>query len=135
MPGEAEFTYDPTMIMDKGLNQMRFELGDVDVSGAEQTAFISDQEIVAVCKTNKSWKRKKYYLAANVLARLAYEANTSISGLSISYSQRFNHWKELTARLKKEAEQEEMLPTMKTLESADKMSDTPYFYEDMHKNF
>ena len=39
------FTYDGALLADGGLNQMRFELGDVLVEEPDKTALLTDEEI------------------------------------------------------------------------------------------
>ncbi|MBR1805409.1 MAG: hypothetical protein IJ774_03375 [Selenomonadaceae bacterium] len=56
------YSYDPSKIGERGLDRMRFELGDVFVEEPEKSAYLSDDEIVAVLESSASWKRAKLRL-------------------------------------------------------------------------
>lgn len=56
------FSYDPLKIGEHGLDRMRFELGDVFVAEPEKSAYLSDDEILAVLESSATWKRAKLRL-------------------------------------------------------------------------
>lgn len=64
------YSYNPTMINDGGLNQMRFELGDCLVEPEpEKTAYLTNEEIIAAIEGSKSFKRAKFRLVESLLHR------------------------------------------------------------------
>lgn len=93
---EMTYTYDPTKITDGGKDQMRFELQDIAIGGAEETCVLSDQEYEAIIqkatKEGRGWHDAKYRCLVAITMRLAYEVDFSADGLSISLSQRYDRW-------------------------------------------
>lgn len=124
------FTYDDTQLADGGLNQMRFELGDVLVDEPEKTALLTDEEIEAVIAAfPRSWRRAKFELVKSVLYRFAPEVDTRSGPVQWSLSQRYAQWKVLYEELKKEMAVTGALPEMPGAQHR-----PPYFYEGMHDN-
>ena len=97
------YTYDPTKMMDGGKDQMRFELQDIAVGGAEETCVLSDEEYEAILskagQEGWSFRQAKYQCLNAIMMRMAYEVDFSADGLSISLSQRYERWKKLWEEL------------------------------------
>lgn len=127
---EKSYTYDGSMIADAGLNQMRFELGDVLVEEADKTAYLTDEEITAMINAYpEKWKRAKLELVKSLLYRFAPEVDTQSGPVSWSLSQRYSQWKALYEDLKGSAEASEMAPI-----GPGGRFRPPYFREGMHDN-
>lgn len=101
------FSYNPALINDGGLNQMRFELGDVAVAEPEKTAYLSDEEYLAAIESSDSWRRAKFRLVETLLHRFAYEVDTKVHEAEWKLNQRVDYWKDLYKRLKAELEVED----------------------------
>lgn len=124
------FTYDGTRITDSGINQMRFELGDVLVEEPDKTALLTDEEITAmIAAFPHSWRRAKFELIKSVLYRFAPEVDTKSGPVQWSLSQRYAQWKELYEELKKELSAIGALPELPGAHHR-----LPYFFEGMHDN-
>lgn len=127
----ASYTYDPLMITESGKDQMRFELGDTVLDGGPMTSPLCDEEYIAIISSVRNWKRAKFKLLEAIMMKLSYEVNTSVDGLSYSFSDRANRWREMHKELKKELQTG--VPTANL--SAIYGKDEPhYFHRDMHKN-
>lgn len=122
----ATYTYDVTKLADKSKDLMRFELGDTDISGGEDTAALTDEEINAMLTINSKWKQAKYKLVESVYMRYAKEVQMSTSGLSLGFQARADHWAILYKDLKKELSSMGA-PSIKT-------SGPPYFTSGMMRN-
>lgn len=96
------YTYDITQLKTNKKDLMRFELGDTDVSGAEKTCVLSDEEINAMIELNSRWKVAKFKLVESVYMRFAKEVQISGDGLTIGLQARAEHWANLYAQMKKE---------------------------------
>ena len=124
------FTYDGALLADGGLNQMRFELGDVLVEEPDKTALLMDEEIKAVIAAfPHSWRSAKFELIKSVLYRFAPEVDTKSGPVQWSLSQRYAQWKVLYEELKKELSVTSSLPEMPGAHHR-----PPYFFEGMHDN-
>ena len=124
------FTYEGTQLADGGLNQMRFELGDVLVDEPDKTALLTDEEITAMLAAfPQSWKRAKFELVKSVLFRFAPEVDTKAGPVQWSLSQRYAHWRTLYDELKKELSASCALPELPGTHHR-----PPYFFEGMHDN-
>ena len=124
------FTYDGAQIADSGINQMRFELGDVLVEEPDKTALLTDEEITAMLAAfPHSWRRAKFELIKSVLYRFAPEVDTKSGPVQWSLSQRYAQWKALYEELKKELSIVSSLPEMPGAHHR-----PPYFFEGMHDN-
>lgn len=102
------YSYDPSLINDRALNQMRFELGDVFTLEPEKSAYLSDEEICAAIDGSRSWRRAKLRLVETLLRRFSYEVDTKIKEADWKLSQRVDEWEKLFNRLKAEVEAEEL---------------------------
>ena len=124
------FTYDGALLADGGLNQMRFELGDVLVEEPDKTALLTDEEITAVIAAfPQSWRRAKFELIKSILYRFAPEVDTRSGPVQWSLSQRYAQWKALYEELKKELSISCSLPELPGAHHR-----PPYFFEGMHDN-
>ena len=102
------FSYNPALINDHNLNQMRFELGDVFVEEPAKTTYLTDEEIIAAIEGSQSWRRAKFRLVETLLRRFSYEVDVEIKEASWKLNQRVDEWKDLWKRLKSELEVEEL---------------------------
>nr|DAX35163.1 MAG TPA: hypothetical protein [Bacteriophage sp.] len=124
------FTYDGAQIADSGINQMRFELGDVLVEEPDKTALLTDEEITAmIAAFPQSWRRAKFELIKSVLYRFAPEVDTKSGPVQWSLSQRYAQWKAIYEELKKELSVIGSLPELPGAHHR-----PPYFFEGMHDN-
>ena len=100
------YTYDPSKMMDGGKDQMRFELQDIAINGAEETCVLSDEEYDAILnkagQDGRDFRWAKYQCLNAIMMRMAYEVDFSADGLSISLSQRYERWKALKDSLEEE---------------------------------
>lgn len=97
----AKYTYDPTQIYDKGLNQMRFELQDNIIEGEGVTCALGDEEYTAIIEHEKTWRKAKVKCLKAIVTKMAYEVTTSTDGLSYSLSERYERWKAMYDEEKK----------------------------------
>lgn len=101
---EKTYTYDPTKINDRGINQMRFELGDTFVETAE-TCILCDEEYKAVISKysgkQNSFRNAKISCLKAILAKLSYEVDYKVENMSIELSQRYKHFKDMLDGLEK----------------------------------
>ena len=129
----ATYSYDPTRITEKGLDQMRFELGDTVIDMEGISSPLCDEEysaIIANCGDN--WRKAKLKCLEAIVMKLSYEVTTSIDGLSYSLDQRYERWKKMYDDAKKEAKAASSLPRVG---DASSVAGNPYFYNDMHANY
>lgn len=129
------YSYDPTKITDKGMDQMRFELGDTIVDMEGISSPLCDEEYNAIIdKYGKSWKKAKLKCLEAIVMKLSYEVNTSVGGLSYSLSERYNRWKQMLDDAKKEVSAMGSMPRAGNPGSLMPHGGTPYFYNDMQAN-
>lgn len=99
------FSYDPSLITDGKVNQMRFELGDTSVEGGEETCALCDEEYQAIinetAQKGKSFGYAKCKCLDAIVSKLAFEVDFSADSLSVSLSQRYERWKEMLSGEKK----------------------------------
>lgn len=126
---DRSYTYDPTKIVGKGKDRMRFELGDTMVEGGAETAALSDEEINAVLEMypNK-WKKAKLALVESICWRFSYEVDTDVGPLSLGLQARVEVWREMYKELK--AELNYSVPSANPAA----ISGAPYFYKGMMDN-
>lgn len=100
------YTYDPSLILEEDHNQMRFELGDCEVDGGRETCALCDEEYTAMILKakleGKSWKWAKYYCLKAIKMKYSHEVDTSIGGMSLSLSQRYERWSAMCDKIEKE---------------------------------
>lgn len=90
------YTYDPARIRGGGVDQARFELGDIDV---EREAALCDEEILAAIQAEADWISALCALARGVAMRLSFEADIRSDGTELKLSQRAAAWERVAARL------------------------------------
>lgn len=127
------YSYDPTQIYDKGINQMRFELQDNVIEGEVLTCALCDEEYQAIISNEKTWKRAKLKCLKTIVTKFAYEVNTSTDGLSYSLSERYERWKAMYDDLKKETIVTVPICNPASLQGYD--GGEPYFHTDLHANY
>lgn len=132
MPVEKKYTYDPNSIMDGGIDQMRFELGDTVVDMGELSSPLCDQEYQAILKKHgHNWRMARYVCLKAIVMKLSYEVNTSVGGLSYSLAERYKNWKAMLDEEKKSLNAVHSVPRAK---KEALMPPGPYFYNDMMAN-
>lgn len=130
------YTYDPTKITEKGVDQMRFELGDTVVESGAMTSPLCDEEYKAIIKKyGASWKKARYYCLKAIVMKLSYEVTTSVGGLSYSLSDRYERWKKMLDEEKKALNAMYGVPIAGNPGSLMPHGGTPYFYNDMQANY
>lgn len=131
------YTYDPTKITDKGVDQMRFELGDTVVDMQGMSSPLCDEEYQAIInKDGANWKLARLHCLEAIVMKLSYEVDTSVGGLSYSLSQRFDRWKIMMEEDKKIMGGLYGVPTPGDPNSLSPhgLTRTPYYYNDMQAN-
>lgn len=131
----ATYTYDPAKITEKGLDQMRFELGDTVTDTEGITSPLCDEEYTAIInKYGSNWRKAKYHCLRAIVMKLSYEVDTSVGGLSYSLSDRYKRWKEMLDEEKKALSGIAGVPRAGDPASLMPHGGTPYFYNDMQAN-
>lgn len=131
---KRSYTYNASGIVEPGVDRMRFELGDTMVEGREETAALSDEEIVSVLEMYQGyWKRAKLALLESICRRMAYEADTTAGPLSLELTGRAKLWREDYERLKKEVKVESIsVPPLHFSDNSNQKE--PYFFTGMMQN-
>lgn len=127
------YTYDPEKLGEKGVDRMRFELGDVMVEGEQETCALSDEEYRVIIKTAKNWKRAKLAVLESIMRRFAYEVDTTVGPLKLELQARAEHWRKMYDAFKKECA-DGTLPCAGTPSPESKEDAGHYFYGGMHDN-
>lgn len=96
------YSYNPNLINDGALNQMRFYLGDC----LPDSFYLSDEEICAALN-NATFKRAALRLVESLLFRFSYEVDTKIHEAEFDLSDRVANWRKLRDDLKAELEEKE----------------------------
>lgn len=126
-----KYTYDPTAIREKGVDQMRFELGDTLIEGGAITSPLCDEEYEAIIESEPNWRKAKFELLRAIAMKLSYQADsTSIDGLSYSFGSRAQRWLQMLE--KAEAEEKKLMTLPKANPKA--LYRDNYFYEGMMAN-
>lgn len=129
------YSYDPTLITEGGVDQMRFELGDTVIDLEGITSPLCNEEYEAIIgKYGKSWRKAKLKCLEAIVMKLSFEVDTSIGGLSYSLNQRYERWKKMYDTAKKEDKAISGVPTAGNPGSLMPHGGTPYFYNDMQMN-
>jgi hypothetical protein len=132
----ALYAYDVTKIADGGKDQMRFELGDVEVEGGKATCALSDEEYTAMITkataAGRSFEHAKYLCLKAIVAKFAFEVDYSAGGMSLSLSQRYERWKAILKE--KERERPHIRPTVNPAALGTTENGGNYFYLGMHDN-
>ena len=131
----ANYSYDPTLITEGGMDQMRFELGDTVVYMEGIVSPLCDEEYEAIIqKYGQNWRKAKYMCLDAICKKMAYEVNTSIDGLSYSLNDRYDRFKKMRDDLKRELAAIGGAPVAGNPASLSPHGGTPYYYNDMHTN-
>lgn len=125
------YTYDPSKITEAGKDQMRFELGDTIIENGPMTSPLCDEEYEAIISKYSNWKKAKLQLLEAIVMKLSFEVTTSIDGLSYSFSDRAERWREMLKDLKKELQKG--VPTVNKSAIYGK-DEQHYFHRDLHAN-
>lgn len=129
------YSYDPTLITEGGVDQMRFELGDTVIDLEGITSPLCNEEYEAIIgKYGKNWRKARLKCLHAIVMKLSYEVDTSIGGLSYSLNQRYERWKKMYDDAKKEDKAIGGVPTAGYPGSLMPHGGTPYFYNDMQAN-
>lgn len=131
---QPTYSYDPTKITEKGLDQMRFELGDTVVDMGAISSPLCDEEYTAIIGAHgENWRKARYECLKAIVMKLSYEVDTTVDGLHYSLSQRYERWKRMMDEEKK------LLSAIGGVPIANDVAlmpagGTPYFYNDMQAN-
>lgn len=129
------FSYDPTKITEKGVDQMRFELGDTVTDMEGITSPLCNEEYEAIIqKYGSDWRKARYMCLKAIVMKLSFEVDTSVGGLSYSLNQRYDRWKKMLDEAKKDMAAIHSLPRVGNPGSLMPHGGTPYFYNDMQAN-
>lgn len=126
------YSYDPGKTTEKGVDRMRLELGDTVLSPGELTGALCNEEYEAIISQNKRWKKAKIKCLEAILMKYSHQVNVSVDGLSYSFKDRVEFWKQLLAQTKKECSTG--VPTADPLALNGRIGGEAYFYNDMHGN-
>lgn len=130
MPGT--YSYNPEKISENGVDRMRLELGDTTFAPGELTAALCDEEYTAIIGMYKSWKKAKVKCLEAILMKFSHQVNFSVDGISYSFADRVDFWKQLLKEAKAEASTG--VPTANPLALNGEIGGGPYFYNDMQAN-
>lgn len=128
------YTYNPENLGEKGVDRMRFELGDTMVEGSSDTSALTDEEITAAIEMYPGkWKRAKLALLESICRRFSYEPDTKTGPLSFSFGERAKLWREDYEKLKKEVENSSLAIPQYGAGPNGRLK-PPYFYAGMMEN-
>lgn len=126
------YSYNPGQIAEKGVDRMRFELGDTTLAPGELTAALCDEEYNVIISSHKNWKKAKVECLKAILMRFSHQVNFSVDGVSYSFSSRVEFWKQMYKEAKAEASRG--IPTANPNALNGGIGGGPYFYNDMQAN-
>lgn len=129
MPGT--YSYDPSKLVEKGMDLMRFQLGDTMVEGKEKTCALTDEEYQAVLQTQTNWKKAKLLCIESILRRFSYEVDTTTGPLSLQFGARAKLWQEEYEKLKKELSKSCLSTSAISAQVQGQNKKEPYFYTGM----
>lgn len=130
---KRSYTYNPAKVADKGVNQMRFEIGDTMVEGEQETSALCDEEYTAIIAAKQSWKRAKLGVLESIMRRFGMEVNTTVGPLKLEMQARADFWSKQYKQLKAECGAD-TAPTMGTPSPESGKDGGHYFYGGMHDN-
>lgn len=93
--GGRTYNYDPSKLREKGVDRMRFELGDTTFAPGELTAALCDEEYQALLDEHKTWESAKIECLRAILMKFSHQVTMSVNGLSYSFSDRIAVWHEM----------------------------------------
>ena len=128
------YSYDPTKIRGRGIDQMRFELGDTLIGGGADSCALADEEYAAFVNEllpgKRAWLSAKLAVLEAILLKLSYMVDTKIDVLWYDFGARADRWQKLYHELRKQLLANTGLPTMD--ERA--MNKPPYYFTGMIEN-
>jgi hypothetical protein len=129
------YSYDPAQIKVRGKDQLRFELGDTNISGGAASCALSDEEYTALLEglntgNKKAWLHVKLTVLEGIMFKLSYMVDTKIDVLSYDLGKRAEQWQKLYEQLKAQYLAQMSVPTMDE-RTAKK---PPYFHTGMDDN-
>ena len=125
----GNYSYDPKKLEEKGMDLMRFELGDTMVEGKSETCALADEEYNAILKMNKNWKRAKLACIESIFRRFSYEPDTTTGPLSFKFGDRAKLWQDEYEKLKAGLSKNNLAPS--AIASQNIPCKPPYFYTGM----
>ena len=103
---KKNYSYNPAMAGEYGIDRMRFELGNVMVEGGPDTTALCDEEYAAIIsvpvRTKRQWMKLKLRCLESIMRRFAYEPDTKTGPLSLALGDRADRWRAMYDDLKKE---------------------------------
>jgi hypothetical protein len=126
---DRTYSYDPTKLSEKGVDRMRFELGDTTFAPGELTAALCDEEYEAMIQGNTTWKIAKVACLKAILMRFSHQVDVSIDGVSYSFSDRVDVWTKMLS----DVEAASSIPQMGANEICG-VTGAHYFHTNMHAN-
>lgn len=126
------YSYDPGKLNENGVDRMRLELGDTTFAPGELTAALCNEEYDVLIKQCNTWKKAKLKCLEAILMRFAHQVDFSVDGVSYSFSQRVEFWKNLRDELRKTSSTG--VPTADPLALNGRVGGASYFYNDMQAN-
>lgn len=127
------YSYDPSKINENGMDKMRLELGDTIFNPGELTAALCDEEYIALIESSRTWNQAKAKCLKAIVMRFAHQVNVSIDGISYSFQERLDVWKQMYKEAKIEASTG--VPTANPKALIGREGGPPYFYNNMHANW
>lgn len=128
----ATYSYHPEKLDTDNISRMRLELGDTTFAPGELTAALCDEEYRLIISQTKSWKKAKMKCLDAILMKFAHQVDFSMDGLSYSFSQRVEFWKNLRDEMRKTSSL--AVPTANPLSLNGRIGGEAYFYNDLHSN-
>lgn len=102
---KKSYTYNPCDISDKGINQMRFELGDTFTDTGEETCVLCDEEYQVLINKwedkSNGWKKAKVECLRAIVMKLSYEVDYKAEEMDISLSDRAKRFQSMLDSLEK----------------------------------
>lgn len=128
----ATYSYNVGNLNEDGMDRMRMELGDTTFAPGELTAALCDEEYNAIMERYPNFKKAKVKCLEAILMKYAHQVNVSVDGLSYSFAERVERWKQLLKEARREAIV--AVPTGNPHAMYGCIGGEPYFYTDMHAN-
>lgn len=101
-----KFTYNPKKIRERGLHQMRFELGDTAVKEGALGCALCDEEYLAFLEGlgggERAWAEVKLEIVRGMLSKFAFQVDVEIDVLHYDFSARVGHWEKICQDLEQE---------------------------------
>lgn len=124
------YSYNPSKIVENGVDRMRFELGDIVRDGDEFDPYLANEEIDAIIKSSKTWSKAKVRCLESIVRSLSFEVDTKVGPMTLNYSSRAEVWRKMLD----DARAEDVSISVSVSNSENSHSCPPYFFADMHRN-